>query len=88
MKNRGKIIITKKDIIPLTSIGFTYSLMIIFHMLAMNLVNVAYMISVKRTSLLFSILYGHFLFKEEKIAGKAIGSAIMLSGFILIILGK
>ena len=88
IKNRGKIIIAKKDIIPLASIGGTYSLMIIFHMLAMSLVNVAYMISIKRTSLLFSILYGYFLFKEEKIAGKAIGSTIMLSGFILIVLSK
>lgn len=88
MKNRGGIIIAKKDIIPLASIGVTYSLMIIFHMLAMNLVNVAYMISVKRTSLLFSILYGCFLFNEERIAGKAIGSVIMLSGFILIVFSK
>ena len=88
MKSRGEIIIAKKDIIPLASIGGAYSSMIIFHMLAMNLVNVAYMISVKRTSLLFSILYGYLLFNEERIAGKAIGSVIMLSGFILIVLGK
>jgi uncharacterized membrane protein len=50
--------------------------------------NVAYMISVKRTSLLFSILYGHYLFKEEKIAEKALGAVIMFAGFLLVVLSK
>jgi uncharacterized membrane protein len=87
-KNRSGISVKKRDIIPLLSIGITYSAMIIFHMLAMSMVNVAYMISVKRTSLLFSILYGHFLFREAKITEKAIGCIIMLAGFILIVLSK
>ncbi len=87
-KNKGKISITKKDIIPLSSIGITYSMMVIFHMIAMSMVSVAYMISVKRTSLLFSIIYGHLLFKEEMIAEKAIGGIIMLAGFILIVFSK
>jgi len=87
-KNRGRLTITRKDIVPLGAIGITYSFMIMFHMLAMSMTNVAYMISVKRTSLLFSILYGHLLFKEEKIAEKAIGGTIMLVGFLLIILSR
>lgn len=87
-KNRSGISVKKRDIIPLLSIGITYSAMIIFHMLAMSMVNVAYMISVKRTSLLFSILYGHFLFREAKITEKAIGCIIMFAGFILIVLSK
>ena len=86
--NRGRISIEKKDVIPLASIGITFSLMIIFHMLAMSMINVAYMISIKRTSLLFSIAYGHYLFKEERIAEKTFGSIIMLAGFLLIVLGK
>ncbi len=87
-KNKGKIVITKKDIIPLTSIGITYSLMIIFHMLAINLTNVAYMISVKRMSLLFSIFYGYLLFNEKKIAERTVGSMIIFAGFLLIVLCK
>lgn len=87
-KNRGRISITKKDIIPLSSIGITYSAMIIFHMLAMSMVKVAYMISVKRTSLLFSIVYGYFLFKEERIANKAVGGVIMFAGFVLIVFSR
>ncbi len=88
VKTRGGLKISKKDILPLSSIGVTFALMIIFHMLAMSLVNVAYMISIKRTSLLFSILYGHLLFREEKIAEKALGAIIMLLGFVLIVISK
>jgi len=84
--NRGKLSFKKKEIIPFVSIGFTYSIMIVCHMLAMSLVNVAYMISVKRTSLLFGILYGHFIFREERIAEKIAGGIIMLTGFILIVI--
>ena len=87
-KNKGLFKITRKDIGPLAAIGITYSMMILCHMLAMSMVNVAYMISVKRTSLLFSILYGHVLFKEEKIAEKAVGGIIMFAGFLLIVLSK
>lgn len=87
-KNRGRISITKKDIIPLSSIGITYSAMIIFHMLAMSMVKVAYMISVKRMSMLLSIIYGYYLFKEERIAGKAAGGVIMFVGFVLIVFSR
>jgi drug/metabolite transporter (DMT)-like permease len=87
-KSRDRIVITKKDIIPLTSIGIIYSLMVIFHMLAMSLTEVAYMISVKRMSLIFSIIYGYLLFNEEKITERAIGGIIMLAGFLLIVLSR
>jgi drug/metabolite transporter (DMT)-like permease len=87
-KNKGKLVITRKDILPLAAIGVTYSLMIIFHMLAMSLAKVAYMISVKRMSLLFSIIYGHFLFKEEKIAERTFGGILMFIGFVLIVLSR
>ena len=87
-KNRGGLKIVKKDILPLSSIGITYAMMITFHMLAMSMVNVAYMISVKRTSLLFSILFGYLLFREERIAEKAAGGIIMFAGFVMIVLSK
>ncbi len=86
LKNKGNIVFTKRDIIPLTSIGITYSLMIITHMLALSLTKVAYMISIKRSSLLFSIFYGYLLFKEEKTSERALGGIIMFAGFVLIIL--
>ncbi len=86
--NKSKIEIAKKDIVPLVSIGVTYSMMIIFHMLAMSLSNVAYMISIKRTSLLFSMFYGYFIFKEKNIVEKTAGCIIMLAGFLIIVLSR
>jgi drug/metabolite transporter (DMT)-like permease len=85
-KSKGRTVITKKDIIPLLSIGVTYSLMIIFHMLAMSLTKVAYMISVKRLSLFFSIFYGYLMFREEKITERTFGTMVMFAGFLLIVL--
>jgi drug/metabolite transporter (DMT)-like permease len=85
-KMKGGMSVSKKDYMPLAAIGITYALMIIFHMIAMSMTNVAYMISVKRTSLLFSVAYGHFLFREERIVEKTVGAAVMLAGFILIVL--
>jgi drug/metabolite transporter (DMT)-like permease len=54
------------------------------HMLAISMTNVAYMISLKRTSLLFGVLYGALWFKEEKIAERLTGAIIMITGVFLI----
>jgi uncharacterized membrane protein len=54
------------------------------HMLAISMTHVAYMISLKRTSLLFGVIYGAVLFKEEKIAERLTGAAIMITGVFLI----
>ncbi len=84
--NRQEVFLNKRDIVHLIPIGVTYSLMIIFHMIAMSLTNVAYMISVKRMSLFFSILYGYILFKEERIGERTAGTLLMFAGFVLILL--
>ena len=65
-------------------IGLFSALMIITHFAALGLTQVAYMISVKRTSLLFSILYGRLLFGEENIRERLAGGAMMLAGVALI----
>ncbi len=80
--------IARHDAAPLILIGVTYSVMIIFHMLAMSLTQVAYMISVKRTSLLFSIMYGRLMFGEGNTGEKALGGTLMLAGFALIVSGQ
>jgi drug/metabolite transporter (DMT)-like permease len=87
-KNRGNMSIGKKDVIALAAPGGTFGIMIVFHMLALSMSNVAYMISIKRTSLLFSIFYGYVMFKESNVAEKAVGGAIMLAGFIIIVTGR
>ncbi|MBI3353736.1 MAG: EamA family transporter [Nitrospirae bacterium] len=66
-------------------LGFFHSIMIITHMIAMSLTQVTYMIAVKRTSLLFSAGYGYFLFKEEKMRERLLGSILMIIGVVLIV---
>lgn len=68
--------------------GIFYSLMIITHFIALSLTNVAYMISVKRLSLLIGIIYGYYLFKESDIKERFLGAILMLTGFILIVISN
>jgi drug/metabolite transporter (DMT)-like permease len=65
-------------------IGISMAIMMITHMKAINLVEVSYMISVKRLSLLIGVIYGAVFFKETNIKERFLGSAVMLSGVILI----
>ncbi|MCX8030525.1 MAG: DMT family transporter [Thermodesulfovibrionales bacterium] len=66
--------------------GFLYSLMIISHVLAMSLTQVAYVIAVKRLSLIIGVLLGYFIFKETNIHERMLGSILMFTGFIIIML--
>jgi drug/metabolite transporter (DMT)-like permease len=61
-----------------------YAAQVVAHVYAINLTNVAYMIAVKRTSLLFGVLYGRYLFGER---GGVLAAVVMLSGVMLILLG-
>jgi drug/metabolite transporter (DMT)-like permease len=68
--------------------GLFYGLMIITHMEAIEMTKVAYMISVKRTSLLMGVLYGYILFREEHIRGRFFGAGLMFAGFVLVVMAK
>jgi len=65
-------------------LGALVATTIFSHMLAISMTNVAYMISLKRTSILFGVLYGALWFKEEKIAERLTGAIIMISGVFII----
>lgn len=67
-------------------IGVVFAVMVMTHFLAIRQVEVAYMISVKRTSLIFSVLYGWLIFKEERIRERLFGSMVMVIGVVLITL--
>jgi drug/metabolite transporter (DMT)-like permease len=56
------------------------------HSWAIQLTQVAYMISVKRLSLLIGVVYGWLFFKEKEIRERLLGAVLMLLGFILIVL--
>ena len=65
-------------------VGAFMAMMVISHMLAISLVEAAYMIAVKRTSLLFGVLYGAWLFREKKITERLAGALIMVTGVLVI----
>ncbi|MGB9761277.1 MAG: EamA family transporter [Caldimicrobium thiodismutans] len=65
-------------------VGGTQALMCFFHMLALNLVETAYMIALKRTSILFAVIFGWYFFRERHI-GLRLGAAfLMFLGILLI----
>jgi drug/metabolite transporter (DMT)-like permease len=66
--------------------GIFSALMVITHFLAVRLVDVAYMISVKRLSLVFSVILGRLFFREEYFSQRLAGSLVMLLGVALIVL--
>jgi drug/metabolite transporter (DMT)-like permease len=65
--------------------GFFLSVMIATHMIAVSLTKVAYMISIKRTSLIMGVIYGYILFKEKNIKERLTGATLMLVGFVMIV---
>lgn len=78
-------IIKDKKIYALSLSGVFYAIMVITHMTAMKLTKVAYMISIKRISLLIGVFYGYLFFKEENIRNRMLGAGLMLFGFYLIV---
>lgn len=61
-----------------------FALHFLFHTLALNLARVSYMIPLKRTSILFGVLYGRILYKEEEIKERLLGASLMVAGALLI----
>jgi drug/metabolite transporter (DMT)-like permease len=65
-------------------IGAVGAVEVFAHMVAISLVQAAYMISLKRTSIIFGVLYGVWLFKDDKPAERLAGASIMVAGVFLI----
>jgi len=74
--------VLRKMVLP----GVIYAVMVISHMLAMSMAKVAYMIAVKRLSLLIGVLYGYLFFDETSIRERLFGTVLMFSGFLMIVL--
>jgi drug/metabolite transporter (DMT)-like permease len=65
-------------------IGILITIMIITHLKAISLIEVSYMVSVKRLSILFGAIYGVMFFKETNIKERLLGATVMVSGIIMI----
>lgn len=68
-------------------IGISFAGMAIAHFYAINIAKVAYMIAVKRTSLVFSSILGFLFFKEGNIRERLLGGVIIIMGVFLIAMG-
>ena len=65
-------------------VGLSMGVMVLTHFYAIQHVEVAYMIAVKRTSLLFGMLYGAWLFAETGLGKNLTAGALMVLGVFLI----
>ncbi|MBU6392875.1 MAG: EamA family transporter [Planctomycetota bacterium] len=85
-KNHGRV----KQLVSRTAlfslIGLAIALSTIAHFWAVSIIEVPYVISVKRMSLLFGIMYGALWFKETNIAERLIGGVVMIIGVVIITL--
>ena len=66
------------------AIGFFMSIMVLSHFFAIQYIEVAYMIAVKRSSLLFGMVYSVLLFHERARIEHFIAGAMMVAGVYLI----
>lgn len=80
-----RVFFREKQFRKLVQPGVFFAVMAATHMLAMSMAKVAYMISVKRLSLIIGIIYGYFLFREENIKERLLGAVLMLIGFVLVV---
>lgn len=78
----------KTDFKILFPIGFFSALAIIFQMLAISLILVAYVISIKRASVIFGVLWGYFIFNEKGVKERLTGTLVMVMGVALITLSQ
>jgi drug/metabolite transporter (DMT)-like permease len=72
---------------PAFAVGALTAVMVSTHFIALSMVEAAYMISVKRTSLLFGILYGAWLFRERGLGMHLVAGVLMVLGVYLITVG-
>jgi len=68
--------------------GITFGCMIGAHMYAIRMTEAAYMIAVKRTSILFTVLFGAVFLREQRPLQRFAGSVLMVAGFCVIVLVK
>ena len=71
--------------VPWIAVGLFQAAMVFCHMWAISLTQATYMIAVKRTSLLFSILYGGLVFREKYLLPRLAAGGIMILGVCMVV---
>jgi len=57
-------------------------------MLAISLILVVYVISIKRASVIFGVLWGYLIFNEKRIKERFTGALVMVIGVALITMSQ
>lgn len=70
--------------LPAVIAGVVLAIMIFSHTYAISLIEAAYMLSVKRSSLLFGVLFGALFFKEKHVKERLFGASLMMFGVLVI----
>ncbi|MBC8509932.1 MAG: EamA family transporter [Chloroflexi bacterium] len=78
--------IYKRNFHKFLVVGIAHALTGIATNIAFTMQIVPYVISLKRLSILFSVLLGTLVFKERSVLGRIAGASVMLAGVIFIIL--
>lgn len=76
----GALRVQRFGALPLLTVAGFMALMVVTHFIALAQVEAAYMIAVKRTSLLFGMLYGAMLFGERHLGRHLVAGALMVAG--------
>jgi len=78
--------VSNRSMIILIAIGLVLAVEAISVNLAYTLSIVPYVISIKRLSIFFAVLFGGFLLREGSLRPRALGSLVMVAGTVLIAL--
>jgi uncharacterized membrane protein len=68
----------------LVAVGLFSALTVIFQNTAITLTLVAYVIAIKRTSAVISVVFAHFFLGEENVRERLLGASIMVIGVLVI----
>ncbi len=78
------LVFLRKNLKGVLLVGGTQALMCLCHMLALSLVETAYMIALKRTSILFAVILGWYFFRERYIGLRLASALLMFMGILII----
>lgn len=76
----------KKHLLKLSTVGASNSISSLFQMIAVSTTLVPYVIALKRTSILWSALWGGLFLKEKNLKEKMVGICIMIVGIACIVI--
>lgn len=83
-RRRNSDLSTRFQMKKMILLGGVVFLRSVFQMLAISLALVAYVISIKRTSAVFAIVFGYLFFREKGIRERLAGAILMVTGVFLI----